>query len=181
LTDRELIEGCRKKDAKSQRWLFDQFAGKMMTVCRRYARDQKEAEDILQEAFVRVFSSIDQFRFEGSLEGWIRRIFVHTALKAIQQKKVHFSPLDANHETAAAMEADILASLDAEELLRLIRQLPEGYRLVFNLYVIEGYDHNEIAVLLNITPSTSRTQLMKARRQLKDLIDQINKMPKNYA
>jgi len=90
LTERELIEGCLKKNSKSQRRLFELYAGKMMTVCRRYACDQTEAEDMLQEAFIRVFNNISQYRFEGSLEGWIRRIVIHTALRVLQKKKIAF-------------------------------------------------------------------------------------------
>jgi RNA polymerase sigma factor (sigma-70 family) len=181
LTDRELIEDCLKKSPKSQRGLFERYAGKMMTVCRRYACDQKEAEDMLQESFIRVFLSLDQYRFEGALEGWIRTIFVHTALKTIQKKKIHFSDLDNNQETVQAIEADALTNLSTEELLRLISTLPDGYRLVFNLYVLEGYDHSEIAKLLNINVATSRSQLLKARRVLKTQIENLRKIPIKYA
>lgn len=152
-----------------------------MTVCRRYSRDQKEAEDILQESFIKVFKSIGQYRFEGPLEGWIRRIVVHTALRIIQKKKIHFSAIDDHPETAQSIDAGALSNLGAAELIKLIGSLPDGYRLVFNLYVLEGYDHGEIAAMLNIDNATSRSQLLKARRLLKTQIENLSKIPKKYA
>jgi RNA polymerase sigma-70 factor (ECF subfamily) len=181
LTERELIEGCLKRDSKSQRRLFEQHSGKMMTVCRRYSHDQKEAEDILQESFIRVFSNIGQYRFEAPLEAWIRRIVVHTALKIIRKKSVHFADLDNHPEETQSIDSEALTNLGAEELLRQIASLPEGYRLVFNLYVIEGYDHGEIAAMLNIDVVTSRSQLLKARRRLQTQIEKLSKIPGKYA
>jgi RNA polymerase sigma factor (sigma-70 family) len=180
LTDQKLVEGCKKGNAKSQRWLFDQYAGKMMTVCRRYSCDQDEAEDMLQESFIRVFQYIDQYRFEGSLEGWIRRIVVHTALRILQKKKFHFTDIDEDLEVQS-MDSDAVSNLGTEELLKLISGLPDGYRIVFNLYVLEGYDHNEIAGMLDISPVTSRSQLSKARKLLKTQIENLQKIPKEYA
>lgn len=177
MTEREIINGCIKKDEVCQRMLFEQFAAGMMTVCRRYARDQGEAEDILQDAFIRIFSFIRQYRSEGSLEGWIRRIVVNTALKAIQKRKIVFSGINEEHERVQSTEADAPSNLSAEELLKLISQLPDGYRLVFNLYVMEEYNHEEIAGMLKITAGTSRSQLSKARRMLKEQILSIQKIP----
>lgn len=151
-----------------------------MTVCRRYARDQKEAEDILQESFMRVFERIEQYRFEGSLEGWIRRIVVHTALRMLQNKTIQYSPIGEDENDAPSVDAEALDHLGAEELLLLIGALPEGYRFVFNLYVLEGYGHNEIASMLNITAATSRSQLLKARRLLRARIEQQTKLPTSY-
>jgi RNA polymerase sigma factor (sigma-70 family) len=181
LTERELIEGCLKKNSKSQRRLFELYAGKMMTVCRRYANDQTEAEDILQEAFIRVFSNIAQYRFEGSLEGWIRRIVIHTALRILQKKKIRFAEINDDLDIEQSMNADGISALSAEELLKLISALPEGYRIVFNLYVLEGYDHNEIAAILDINAATSRSQLSKARKVLQTQIENLTKLPKRYA
>ena len=153
----------------------------MMTLCRRYACDQKEAEDILQESFIKVFKQIEQYRFEGSLEGWIRRIVVHTALRTLQNKKIRFTDIDEDLQNTSSVDPDALMNLSAEELLRLIRNLPDGYRIVFNLYVHEGYDHNEIASMLNISAGTSRSQLLKARKYLKTQIESLKKLPKKYA
>ncbi len=136
---------------------------------------------MLQESFIRVFSYFGQYRSEGSLEGWIRRIVVHTCLKLIQKRKIQFLDLDENQETAPFIAADVLSNLDAEDLLKLISSLPGGYRMIFNLYVVEGYDHNEIAALLNISPGTSRSQLSKARNLLKTQIENLQKFPNKYA
>lgn len=152
-----------------------------MTVCRRYTCDKSEAEDILQDAFIKVFANIAQYRFDGSLEGWVRRIVVHTALRTLQKKKPWFTGLEKETDTVPAPDVDALAALSAEELLKLIGTLPEGYRIVFNLYVIEGYDHQEIGALLGINPATSRSQLAKARRALQTQIENRKRLPKKYA
>ena len=180
MTDRELIHGCLKADACCQRMLFDQFAGRMMTVCLRYGQDRREAEDILQEAFIQVFASLSQFRFLGSLEGWIRRITVNTALRILQHKKIQFSAIGDNTLDHAVLENDALSALSAEEILVMISQLPPGYRLVFNLCVMEGYDHNEIAKMLDINPATSRSQLSKARSLLRTKLEESQKLPHGY-
>jgi RNA polymerase sigma-70 factor (ECF subfamily) len=181
LTERELIDGCLKKNSKSQRRFFELYAGKMMTVCRRYANDQTEAEDMLQESFIRVFNNIAQYRFEGSLEGWIRRIVIHTALRILQKKKIRFAEIKDDLDVEQSMSVDGIATLGAEELLKLISALPDGYRVVFNLYVLEGYDHNEIATMLDINAATSRSQLSKARKVLQTQIENLTKLPKRYA
>lgn len=180
MTELELIEGCQRNDAKCQKWLFEQFAGKMMTVCLRYAHDRKEAEDMLQEAFIRIFARIGQYRFEGSLEGWVRRVVVNVALNILQKRKIRFVATEAEMEANATVDAAAVSKLGTDDLLKLINQLPDGYRLVFNLYVIEGYDHNEIARMLKISPVTSRTQLLKARTLLKTQIENLQKMPEKY-
>lgn len=176
MTEHEIIKGCIKKDALCQRMLFETFAGKMMAVCLRYGRDQFEAEDMLQEAFIKIFSHIDQFKFEGSFEGWIRRIVVNTALKILQKKRINF--LEATEKTQASEPVNTyaLSKLNAEELMKLISGLPDGYRTVFNLNVIEGYNHDEIAKMLNIKASTSRSQLVKARKLLQEQIKQLEKI-----
>jgi RNA polymerase sigma factor (sigma-70 family) len=170
LTEKELIEGCVRKDTRCQRALFERYAGTMLSVCRRYASDQKEAEDMLQETFIRVFSYVDQFKFQGSLEGWIKRITVNASLRVLQNKKVRFSEIKEDHHEYPTVDAFALSSLGAAELLKLISHLPDGYRTVFNLYAIEGYTHEEIADLLHIKPASSRSQLSKARSLLKEQI-----------
>jgi RNA polymerase sigma factor (sigma-70 family) len=181
LTEKQLIEDCLKGNARSQHKLFQRFGGIMMTVCRRYAADQTEAEDMLQDAFIKVFTHLDQYRFEGSLEGWIRRIVVHCALKALQKKRIRFTDIARETEALPSPDAGALSAMSAAELLKLISALPDGYRVVFNLYVIEGYDHNEIAALLDISPATSRSQLLKARRALRDQIIESKRLPNKYA
>ena len=168
-------------NARSQRELYQRFNGKMMAVCRRFASDLTEAEDMLQEAFIRVFTNIGQYRFEGSLEGWIRRIVVHSALEVLRKRLVRFTDIDGEVETLSSTDTDAVEALSAGELMKLICDLPDGYRIVFNLYVIEGYDHNEIATLLSISAATSRSQLLKARRALQEEIKCTHRPPNTYA
>ena len=154
--------------------LFDQYAGKFMTVWLRYANDAMEAEDMLQDGFVRIFNNIHQFKFEGSFEGWMRRIVVNVCLKQLQKKKLYFSEI--KEYSGPALEASAYTSLGEEDLMKLISNLPDGYRIVFNMNVIEGYSHEEIANMLSIQPSTSRSQLVKARKMLQQQIVELQKI-----
>jgi RNA polymerase sigma-70 factor (ECF subfamily) len=176
VTEYELIEGCIRQDARCQRNLFDRYAGKMMGVCLRYANDSMEAEDMLQDAFIKVFQYIGQFKFEGAFEGWIRRIVVNTAIRHLEKKKLHFKDIDDNSHDAPSIDPQAYTHLGQDDLMKLINQLPEGYRMVFNLNAIEGYSHEEIAVMLNIQPGTSRSQLVKARKMLQYQILQMQKI-----
>ncbi|HEX6915091.1 MAG TPA: sigma-70 family RNA polymerase sigma factor [Chitinophagaceae bacterium] len=176
MTEFELIKGCIRQDRSCQRLLFEQYAGKMMTVCLRYAHDTMEAEDMLQEAFIRVFNYIEQFKFEGSFEGWVRRVVVNTALKQLQKKRLNFSEISDNNQHAPRLESYAYSNLGEEELMKLIHQLPDGYKTIFNLNVIEGYSHEEIARMLDIQPSTSRSQLVKARKMLQQQILNLQKI-----
>jgi RNA polymerase sigma factor (sigma-70 family) len=173
LTDEDLIRKCLKGDAAAQRQLFEQFAPRMMTVCRRYMPVRQEAEDILQEAFIRVFKSLHQFRSEGSLEGWMRKAFVRVAINHIKRSKMRFDHIDS---AEVAGHDDVVSEMGAEEILSLVQQLPVGYRTIFNLNVVEGYSHEEIGQLLGIAAVTSRTQLMRAKQMLQQKINQLNKV-----
>jgi RNA polymerase sigma-70 factor (ECF subfamily) len=156
--------------------LFEQYAGKMMSVCRRYANDQKEADDMLQESFLRVYQYIGQYKFKGAFGGWIRRITVNASLRVLQSRKFHFEALSNDEDYRYDQDdLDACAHLNAEELLRLISRLPDGYRIVFNLFALEGYTHEEIAQMLKIKPVTSRTQLLKARKLLQEQIQILHK------
>lgn len=176
MTEQELIKGCIRQDNSCQRILFDKYAGKMMSVCLRYANDAMEAEDMLQEAFIKVFQYITQFKFEGSFEGWIRRIVVNTAIRQLEKKKLKFKDIDEEQIHGLQTDPHAYTDLGADDLMKLIHQLPEGYRLVFNLNVIEGYSHEEIATMLHIQPGTSRSQLVKARKMLQQQILQLQKI-----
>jgi RNA polymerase sigma-70 factor (ECF subfamily) len=156
--------------------LFEQYAGKMMTVCLRYAHDAMEAEDMMQDGFIRVFSYIHQYKFEGSFEGWVRRIIVNAALKHLQKKRLNFTEISDSSEQSPRLEPYAYSNLGEDDLMKLINQLPDGYRIVFNLNVIEGYSHEEIAKILNIQPSTSRSQLVKARKMLQNQILNLQKI-----
>lgn len=143
----------------------------------RYARHRMEAEDVLQDAFVKVFEHLGQFQFKGSLEGWIRRIVVNTAIKTFDRKSFTHEQIgiDPSWDTAST-EPLTDAQLSEADLLRMINQLPDGYRLIFNLYAIEGYNHQEIADMLGIQESTSRSQLVKARKQLQIQLAELQKI-----
>ncbi len=156
--------------------LFKAYAGKMMTVCMRYSKDKMEAEDILQDGFIRVFQYIHQFKFEGSFEGWLRRIIVNTALKNVSKKKINFADINDFGEHTQSLSPYAYSNLGADDILKLINQLPEGYRLVFNLHIIEGFTHEEIGKLLKIQAATSRSQLVKARKMLQNQITELQKI-----
>lgn len=166
LTERELVKGCLGGDRRCQEGLYDRYARRMYAVCLRYARHELEAQDLMQEGFIRVFDKLKDFRLEGSLEGWVRRIMVHTAINHYRRKSFHLERFGLERLPDSPVESDALDQLGQEEILSLVASLPDGYRMVFNLFAIEGYDHSEIAELLGCGESTSRSQLAKARRLL---------------
>ncbi len=176
MTEQDLIQGCIRGDKKCQEAIFRRYAGKMLAVCMRYARHRMEAEDLLQDAFIKVFRNINKFQSKGSFEGWIRRIVVNTALKNIDRKAFTNEQIgiDVMHDEGAL--PTVYSDLGEEDLLNMIATLPDGYRLVFNLYAIEGLSHKEIADLLGIKESTSRSQLVKARKMLQEMIVKVQKI-----
>lgn len=178
MTEQDLVKGCIQENRKCQQEVFSRYAGKMLAVCMRYARHHMEAEDVLQDAFIKVFDNIGQFQFKGSLEGWIRRIVVNTALKNIDRKSFSKEQIgvELTHFEEYPSDPSAYSHLQEEELMRLIRQLPDGYRVVFNLYAIEGYSHQEIADMLGIQESTSRSQLVKARKLLQTQVLALQKI-----
>lgn len=163
----DIIRRCLKGDRKAQKTLFEHFAPKMLYLCRRYAIDAHEAEDMVQEGFVRLFTHLDKFRNTGPFEGWVRRIFVNAAIRYYHREQRHHDvgETDALASSSAA-DLDALQRMSEQEIIGLLTALPEGYRVVFNLYAIEGYSHAEIAGMLQIQESTSRSQLVKARKML---------------
>ncbi|MBK7433132.1 MAG: sigma-70 family RNA polymerase sigma factor [Chitinophagaceae bacterium] len=178
MTEEELIRGCLKEEAACQKELFNRYASRMLGVCNRYARSSSDAEDILQDAFIKVFDKIHQFKFEGSFEGWIRKIMVNTALKKYSLRRYEKETIgyEFRDRDESGMEPSAYSHLTQKELLELINQLPDGYRMIFNLYVIEGYQHEEIAEMLGIQPGTSRSQLVKARNMLQKQLLQLQKV-----
>ncbi len=178
LTEDQLIQGCIQENAFCQREVFNRYAGKMLGVSLRYARNAADAEDILQDAFIKVFDKIGQFRSQGSFEGWIRRVVVNTALKKYTVSRYSKEMVGYELREKDEMTAEPVAygHLTEKEILGLINSLPEGYRLIFNLYVVEGYPHDEIAEMLGIQPGTSRSQLVKARNMLQKQILQLQKV-----
>lgn len=174
LSEEQLVRRCLKNDRGAADELYRRFAPKMYGICLRFARNQAEAEDLLQEGFIKVFSYLGTFRYDGSLEGWVRRIIVNNSINYYRQKSPWFENVETSREANREMsDCDVVSALSAEELLGFIRQLPEGYRMVFNLYVIEGYLHKEIAEMLGISESTSKTQLLKARKALQEKINNV--------
>lgn len=170
----DIVDGCTQHEPTAQKRLYERFCGKMMAVCCRYVKSREEAEDILQEAFLKVFQNIHKYGFQGSLEGWIRRIMVNTAIDYIRKNKalVMETQLNENQHDAVNDDADALANLEVDYLMQIIQELPDGYRLVFNMFAIEGYSHNEIAEQLNITASTSRSQYARAKGFIKKRLNE---------
>ncbi|MBK6948013.1 MAG: sigma-70 family RNA polymerase sigma factor [Haliscomenobacter sp.] len=177
MTEQDLVRGCIQGKRKFQEELFQRYAGKMLAVCMRYARHRMEAEDMLQDAFVKVFEHIGQFQFKGALEGWIRRIVVNTAIKAYDRKSFTHEQIgiDPTWDSASDLPLSDM-QLQEKDLLNMINRLPDGYRIVFNLYALEGYSHQEIAEMLGIQESTSRSQLVKARKQLQTQLFELHKV-----
>jgi RNA polymerase sigma factor (sigma-70 family) len=168
----ELIEGCIKRDRNAQKHLYDTFSSKMYGICCRYVKNSMEAEDVLITAFTKILDRIGQFKKEGSFEGWIRRIVVNEALTYLRRNRSMYLETDlevANREPDYNSLSD---HLEAEELLQMITELPSGYRVVFNLYAIDGYSHKEIAEQLGISENTSKSQLSRARVYLQKLLQE---------
>lgn len=172
MTDEELIQKCLEGSHMAQKALFDRFSRKMMAVCLRYANGRDQAEDWLQDGLIKVFINLQKFKAEGSFEGWVRRTVVNTCLDHIRKQKADFVDVDISEAEYLSVDAEkALGKLRADEMIKLIEGLPDGYRTVFNLYAIEGYSHKEIAKELGVTESTSKTQFKKARTQLMAMIN----------
>ncbi|MDP4281575.1 MAG: RNA polymerase sigma factor [Bacteroidota bacterium] len=177
--DDQILDGCIAGKRNAQYLLFQKYASRMMGLCMRYANDKDDAKDLLQEGFIKVFENIGSFRREGSLEGWIRRIMINNAINITRKKRG--IPFHEDIEKIPEIEIpenndhDEFPQISQEELFLMIQSLPDGYRMVFNLYVIEEYSHKEIAEILGISENTSKTQLLKARRFLRNSIGLKNK------
>jgi RNA polymerase sigma-70 factor (ECF subfamily) len=175
-SEAELIRRCLNSDAKAQEEFYRRFAPKMYGVCLRFAKNQMEADDFLQEGFIKVFSNLGSFRGEGSLEGWIRRTVVNTAINLIKKNSKYLKETEVEKaDFLPHHEAGAFDNLCIEELLKLISELPAGYRMVFNLNIIEGYTHKEIGELLEISENTSKSQLSRARQTLQRKISELQK------
>ena len=166
MNDTRLIEQCKKGKARYQKLLYDKFACKVYPVCYRYAKNEEDAKDILQETFIRVYSKLETFQNKGSFEGWIRKIAVNTSIRHYQNSLKKIDQHDIENAPDLASDETILSEMNAAEILKKISELPTGYRVVFNLYAIEGYSHKEIATELGISEGSSRSQLTRARQAL---------------
>jgi RNA polymerase sigma factor (sigma-70 family) len=170
MTENEIIQGCLENKASAQEKLYTLYSRRMMAICLRYTRSRFEAEDIFHEAFVKVFRNIHTWQ-GGSFEGWMRRIFVNTAINHYRQNRKYFDHVDSSYaETMLSSTDNVIAELSNQDLLETVSRLPEGYKLVFNLHVVEGYNHNEIAEMLGIAEGSSKSQLSKAKAHLQKLI-----------
>ncbi len=167
MTEKELVKGCKKNDRLCQKELYDRYSAAMYAICLRYARHELEAQDILQEGFIRVFEKIDTYRGEGTIGSWIKTIIIRTAIKNFHSGHYKHEDLGLEVQDEKQLQSQAISSLDEEDILDAINKLPDGYRTVFNLYAIEGYKHKEIAEMLDIGESTSRSQLVKAKRLLR--------------
>jgi RNA polymerase sigma factor (sigma-70 family) len=169
-----IIKGCLKEDRNSQKELYNRYSGKMMAICYRYANSRMEAEDMLQEGFIKVFDKIKSFKGKGSLEGWVRRVIVNNNINIIRQNKIKFENIDdVEYELIEPITDEVLDKLNEKVLLDLISKMPNGYRSVFNMYVFDGLSHKEIAYKLNTSEVNSRTQYSKSKKYLQK---QINKL-----
>ncbi len=168
---KDLVKGCKAGNAECQRQLYERYVDKMYMVCMRYARDEMEAQDMLQDGFVRVFNKINTFKGEGSLEGWIRRVIVNVAIRHCQNRNRHNQLMSINdvEEKISVPTSEI--DFDYEDLIKMVRSLPDGYQTVFNLYAIEGFSHKEIAAKLGISEGTSKSQVARARQQLTRMVN----------
>ena len=176
MTEKSLIRHCKAGDSKAIRKLYEMYAAKMLGVCFRYAGNRDVAQDMLHDGFVTVISKIGEFRGDGSFEGWIRKVFVTTALQHIRRNARFNLSEDIECASDISYDAgcDALEQISLKELTNCIKSLPEGYRTVLNLFAVEGYSHKEIAVMLGISEGTSRSQYSRAKAQLMELITKMN-------
>lgn len=169
--DHKIIEDCKRGRRRAQNKLYTKYARLMLGVCLRYSKDLAEAEDILQEGFIKVFSNISKLKDNGAIEAWIRRIMINTAISQVSKKKVYFDPIDESLPYDETEQEDLYLPVDPDALMEMVQNLPEGYRMVLNLYVFEGFTHKQIAQLLGIRETTSKTQLFKARKYLRKQLE----------
>lgn len=175
LTEEDIVRGCYDNQPKAQRMLYERFASKMLGVVLRYAKDEDEAYDILQDGFVKVFGKIQSYNMQGSLEGWVRRIMVNTALDQYRKNKKHQKNVKLD-DVSFMLEHDdfIVEGLAAEDLMKIINAMPKGYKIVFNMFAIEGFSHKEIADKLGVSENTSKSQYSRARQFVRNILEEQN-------
>ncbi len=171
MTEEVMLHGCLNNKTSAQEALYNRFSPRMLGVCYRFARNREDAEDMLQEGFIKVFTQMHQFRNQGALEGWIRRIIVHTCINVLKKNKKFSDSVDLIHANSIHQnESNIYSIIQAKQVVESIRLLPLGYRTVLNLYAIDGFSHKEIAAMLDIEESTSRSQYTRAKTMLEDIL-----------
>lgn len=172
VSDEILVKQCLAGDRQHQEMLYKKFCWKMMGVCMRYSKNREEAEDFLQDGFVKVFTHLNTYKAKGSLEGWVRRVIVNTILDGMRKKSLMFKVVDIEEAENEARAEDFLSEISVHDLVSLIQELAPGYRTVFNLFAVEGYTHKEIGVRLGISEGTSKSQFAMARKILREKIDE---------
>ena len=173
-SEQKLVEACLRHDCTAQRALYNRYAPYMLSMALRYVTDADTAQDIVQEAFIKVFTSLNQYAGKGSLEGWIRRILVNVALESLRRNNVHFDSIDSDEVLQIAeTNESVIERLSADDLMELISTLPTGFRTVFNMYAIEGYSHKEIAQELGIQESSSRSQYLRAKSLIQKKLEEL--------
>ena len=181
MNEQELIEQCRKQNGKAQKILYDRYAGLLLGICMRYVYERSEAEDILQEGFLKIFTKISEFEGRGSFEGWMKRVIVNTAIthyhKNLKHNKYHYDITDVQ-ETKFENIVYKDSEFTGDELLKIINSLPEGYKMIFNLYAIEGFKHKEISALLKIDINTSKSQYSRAKKLIRKKLNQLKREAK---
>lgn len=171
MTEEQMLAGAVRNNAAAQETLYNRFSPRMLGVCYRFAKSREDAEDMLQEGFIKIFTQLHQYRGDGSLEGWIRRIIVHTCINILKKNKKFAETVDLIHAHNLHLKEDMVPSIiQAKQVVECIRLLPLGYRTVLNLYAIEGYSHKEIGQLLDIEESTSRSQYTRAKAMLEEVL-----------
>ncbi|MBI1782109.1 MAG: sigma-70 family RNA polymerase sigma factor [Sphingobacteriales bacterium] len=171
MTEEAIIKGCLNNEPAAQQELYQRYSPKMLAVCYRFAKNREDAEDMLQEGFIRVFSQMYQFRAQGAFEGWVRRIIVHTCINVLKKNKKFNESVDIIHATNIQVREESVPSIiQAKQIVECIRMLPIGYRTVLNLFALEGYSHKEIADMLDIEESTSRSQYTRAKAMLQEIL-----------
>ncbi len=171
MTEELMLTGCLRNNANAQEALYNRFSPRMLGVCYRFAKNREDAEDMLQEGFIKVFMQMHQYRNEGALEGWIRRIVVHTCINVLKKNKKFSDSVDIIHANSVHVKEEMIPSImQAKQVVECIRTLPLGYKTVLNLYAIEGYSHKEIALMLDIEESTSRSQYTRAKAMLEEIL-----------
>lgn len=174
MEEKELVKGCKAGDEKCRRFLYERYAPVLMGICLRYAKNEVEAEDLLHDAFLKIFTKLDSYRGEGSFEGWMKHIAVNTAINAYRKNKEERFAVDLEEIEGITPDVTISDSdpLTVKLLLQFIEELPPGYRTAFNLYEIDGYSHKEVAAMVGCSEVTARSQLYKAKCALKQKIEQ---------
>lgn len=170
----QLLKDCLAGKRQAQKLLYEKYARKMFGVCIRYASDQSMAEDFLQEGFIRVFTNLKSFKSQGSFEGWVRRIMINTALEMLRKKDILRNTQELDHVSEIEEESETIEYVSHDDLIRLIKEMPPGFRTIFNLHAVEGYTHKEIGLMMEISEGTSKSQYARARTWIQKKIIEKN-------